>query len=72
VGHNKTCVNRMFVDAFVRGMRDIFSTPLMGIEAKVHKSAALPMFLVSDQMTYIIAPCLCPKDSPWQTGNYTQ
>jgi hypothetical protein len=70
VGQNKTCVNRVFVDGFVKSVTDIYSTPSYGIQAMIHYSAALPLFLVSDQLTYIIAPRQPPKGQQWQTGNY--
>ena len=70
VGHGKTFANGLIVDSFVKSMRRVYRISCESIQATIHHSKLSPMLLISDQMTFIVAPVIPPKDTIWPVEKY--
>jgi len=70
VGHFKTFANGLIVDSFVKSMSSVYGISWESIQATVHHSRLFPMLLLSDQMTFIVAPVIPPKDTTWPGEQY--
>ncbi len=70
VGQLATCVNRLFVDAFVNCLNKVYTIPWDSTKVRVHKDRSFPMFLVSDQFTFIISPLTLQRPPEWSTQKY--
>jgi hypothetical protein len=77
VGYGSTQVNRMYIDGFVACMNELYALLWTDIHAMVRtrfsfpeKPRSFPMALISDQMTFIIAPRLVRGEQQTKTGTY--
>ena len=74
VGKRKTVINRNFVDGFIHCMEDVYGFPCQRIRALVNKTKAYPIFLISDLLSFVIAPIIGLErnihELSWETGKF--
>lgn len=74
VGRRKTIINRNYIDGFINCMDEVYGYSWQKIQALIHKSKIFPILLITDILSFSIAPIIGKErnihELSWVKGKY--